>query len=322
MSSFAIVDDCVVDSSDSNSNGSDTVVGNGQHLASPDAANSPSRGSSIDTAAAQGQANVGPRIPPATPGETGNNLNDRNRQSPSLRLGKRIRKAPKDHSIFHRHSSKKGETESQFFIGIATAKMVNSSTPERPTNTRAKKKQCKRTALTDVSHLNSVWEGEVPSPTVTQGEHEAGASVLAAEEHSPSPLQLKGRLDSVRTTPSSARTLTTVSPACPSPGRSSRLSLINQSSIWHKWSRPSGAALQKHLEAAIADENCKEMRNGNAKDQSINLELFAHAIWSVVSFVHVRRHLKTRAKAIVKCVFTVLAVQCPDPFRDILMQES
>lgn len=121
----------------------------------------------------------------------------------------------------------------------------------------------------------------------------------------------------------------TALPRCPLPllplqmgPNPSRLLFIDESSIWCEWTQPSGISLQKPLEAAITDENSEDMRNGNPKERGLSLELFAHVVWCVVSFVHVRRHLKTRAKAIVKCVFVVLAMQHPELFGDALTQES
>lgn len=54
----------------------------------------------------------------------------------------------------------------------------------------------------------------------------------------------------------------------------------------------------------------------------MDLELLASLLWVLVSFVCVRRHLKSGAKALVLCAFKALAVQHPDLFRNVLVQES
>lgn len=103
--------------------------------------------------------------------------------------------------------------------------------------------------------------------------------------------------------------------------RQTALSFTHESSVWERWSSPSGSSLQKHIQIAVVDEQ-KEMKNGTSAKRVINLELLGNVAWSALTFVCVRRMIETRAKSLAQCIFRVLAQQHPEAFRDALVQES
>lgn len=71
----------------------------------------------------------------------------------------------------------------------------------------------------------------------------------------------------------------------------------------------------------MLDEN-KDIKNGASTMRVVDLGLLGNIVWSVLAFVCVRRLVKTCAKALVQCIFRVLAQQHPDIFGDVLVQES
>lgn len=94
------------------------------------------------------------------------------------------------------------------------------------------------------------------------------------------------------------------------------------SSVWWLWDTKEGKTLNEAPLASVSNERKKDSRNGSKKERMLNLNYMADAPWALVSFVHVRRQLRTRAKAFIRCIFTVLMETCPDLFKDAPLKES
>ena len=80
--------------------------------------------------------------------------------------------------------------------------------------------------------------------------------------------------------------------------------------------------MDKALEAAVLEETMKDKTNGRAKNRNINLEIEAKLIWQLQCFVHPTRQTKTRAKALIDCIFEVFPELYPDLFKDALVEGS
>lgn len=52
------------------------------------------------------------------------------------------------------------------------------------------------------------------------------------------------------------------------------------------------------------------------------MQFFTQLLWSLLSFVCIRRKVKTRAKALVQCSLNCLLEQCPELFREELVEQS
>lgn len=295
MTSFSDTEVPIADDAGGLNSNSNPSTDNGQDLASNNVADTEASGGGSPV---QGRSNVGfgGGIRARTNGGVSGHENqlmpgeitdDLNSPTTPIQTGKRIRKAPHVHRNCHCHSSKCGESEDAFFVGIATAKKApNSATPLRK---KKKERSRKQKALANIPINLEARRSSQRNGNAASGSREETAISLVNKDDR---LVSTGALTAIASSP---RALT-------------RVSFSNSSPTWQKWSCPSGVAPQKHLAAAINDkEDSKNMANGNPNKRGINLELFAHVIWCVASFVCVRRHLKTRAKAIVKCIFQVLA---------------
>ena len=102
-------------------------------------------------------------------------------------------------------------------------------------------------------------------------------------------------------------------------------STLIHSSIHWKWQgvngKPTklGKALDNALKDAVEEETMKDKTNGMAKNRKINLELDSKLIWNLLAFVHPTRQTKTRAQALVDCVFEVLPLLYPEHFGEALL---
>jgi hypothetical protein len=84
------------------------------------------------------------------------------------------------------------------------------------------------------------------------------------------------------------------------------------SSVHWKWRTNQGKSLDKGLMMAVKDEMERKKMGVTKKKRSIDLELLAVLIWSLLGFVYFSRFLKTRAEALVKCVFHALFNAYPE----------
>ena len=143
-----------------------------------------------------------------------------------------------------------------------------------------------------------------------RGARDAGSELPTQARLSLSPIQLNGRRRPIRQRVFYPSETTSI-----------------HSSIHWKWQdadgKPtkSGKALEKALKDAVLEETMKDKTNGRSKNRRINLELDSKLIWNLLAFVHPTRHTKTRAQALVDCVFDVLPLLYRDPenFEEILL---
>jgi hypothetical protein len=89
-----------------------------------------------------------------------------------------------------------------------------------------------------------------------------------------------------------------------------------------RWTKASGKDLERRLGKAIKDEQNKDLHNGSKSKRKINLEVMGAVLWSVVHFGYVTRLLKTRANAIVFCLFRHLCQWKPELFEEAILVES
>jgi hypothetical protein len=94
------------------------------------------------------------------------------------------------------------------------------------------------------------------------------------------------------------------------------------SSIDWKWRSLQGKSMDKGLFYAVHDELQRPKTGAKKKERGPNLELLSTLLWTMMGFVYSSRYLKTRAEALILCVFHVLADQYPELFKDVLMRES
>jgi hypothetical protein len=97
---------------------------------------------------------------------------------------------------------------------------------------------------------------------------------------------------------------------------------VNIIPTFARWTKVSGKALERKLGKAIKDKQEKDLHNGSKCHRRINLEILGSLIWSVVHFGYVTRLLKTRANAIVLCLFRHLCQWKPELFEEAILVES
>jgi hypothetical protein len=93
------------------------------------------------------------------------------------------------------------------------------------------------------------------------------------------------------------------------------------SSVPWKWRDKHGKAFDLNLHTAIHDE-LNRPKSGAKKNRQINLTVLGILLWKLMTFLYGCRFLKTRAEALVLCIFQVLANEYPELFKDILIKES
>jgi hypothetical protein len=93
------------------------------------------------------------------------------------------------------------------------------------------------------------------------------------------------------------------------------------SSIDWKWRAKSGVDFDVRLHEVVHDELNREKSSGKKKSWAIDLELLANVLWALMLFLFGTRHLKTRAGALVQCIFRVLVKEYPEVFKDVLLKE-
>jgi hypothetical protein len=93
------------------------------------------------------------------------------------------------------------------------------------------------------------------------------------------------------------------------------------SSVDWKWRANEGKELDVALHGVVHDKMNRPKSGCTKKKRQIDLTCLAHLLWMLMSFVYSCRHLKTRAEALVRCMFRVLAKEYPELFKDVLIQE-
>jgi hypothetical protein len=94
------------------------------------------------------------------------------------------------------------------------------------------------------------------------------------------------------------------------------------SSVHWKWRTNQGKSLDKGLMMVVNDEMSRRKTGVTKKKRSINIDFLAGLIWALLGFVYSSRYMKTRAEALVRCVFHGMMKLYPDLFKDALMKES
>jgi hypothetical protein len=94
------------------------------------------------------------------------------------------------------------------------------------------------------------------------------------------------------------------------------------SSVHWKWRSNQGKSLDKGLMMVVNDEMSRKKTGVSKKKRAIDLDTLAVLLWALLGFVYSSRFLKTRAEALVRCVFHVMMNLYPELFKDILMKES
>jgi hypothetical protein len=89
------------------------------------------------------------------------------------------------------------------------------------------------------------------------------------------------------------------------------------SSVHWKWRTNQGKSLDKGLMMVIKDEMERKKTGVSKKKRSIDLDSLAALIWALLGFLYSSRFLKTRAEALVRCVFHVMMKLYPELFKDI-----
>jgi hypothetical protein len=88
-----------------------------------------------------------------------------------------------------------------------------------------------------------------------------------------------------------------------------------------KWRCKKGKELDLSLHQCVHDELNREKSSGRKKIRAIDLHILGKVLWSLMAFLYGTRFLRTRAEALVKCIFQVLAKEYPDLFKDVLVKE-
>jgi hypothetical protein len=89
-----------------------------------------------------------------------------------------------------------------------------------------------------------------------------------------------------------------------------------------KWRGIAGKELDLGLHEAAQDEMNRPKSGAKKKTRRIELTLLANVLWGLMSFLYSSRYLRTRAEALVQCIFQVLVKEYPELFKDVLLKES
>jgi hypothetical protein len=93
------------------------------------------------------------------------------------------------------------------------------------------------------------------------------------------------------------------------------------SSIDWKWREKQGKSLDLALHESVHDEMNRPKSGAQKKDRLINIQILGSLLWRLMMFIYGTRYLKSRAEALVRAIFQVLAKEYPELFNDILITE-
>jgi hypothetical protein len=88
-----------------------------------------------------------------------------------------------------------------------------------------------------------------------------------------------------------------------------------------QWRQKEGIKLDKEFFRPVHDDMQKSKSSGRKSD-SICLDILANLLWALLLFLYPSRGGKKKAKALVDCIFNVLALKYPEYFDDALMDCS
>jgi hypothetical protein len=94
-----------------------------------------------------------------------------------------------------------------------------------------------------------------------------------------------------------------------------------RSQVYWRWRQKDSIKLDKEFYRVVNDDMHKSKSSGRKSD-GISLDLLATLLWGLLSFLYPKRRGKKKAKALLDCIFTILALKFPEYFDDALMESS